>query len=593
MRAKHFFKAERVNTAGKATPPCKASLSLLWILLGLVGVGAESWARGAVAPIRAGYGAPGPFASGRVGFPSPLFSQEQVYVYRPLGIEGKVPVIFFSPGFSNTKPEVYGALIEHIVSQGYALVFSPFQIVSGDLTLNEKRYDTIWRGFEEAVRRYGEGFDLDRVGYVGHSYGGAASLAMSLRGTARGWGKKSLLLYVMAPWYFFQVGVRELVNFPSHAKLVVQVFEEDTICDHRMGKEIFDRINLPSREKDFLMLRSDQRQGTRLEASHGVPSEGDRSDALDFYGVYRIFDALADYSFQGNDAGRRVALGNGSAEQRFMGVWPDGVPVREMLAGDCVPLTRPSLSFLFPYLGGDPKGMTIVSAASQRPAALAPGAIVSAWGTNFSAFPLASETGPVAELNGTVVKVKDGVCEERIAPLFFTSPTQVNFMIPEGSVAGLGTVSLFNADGGLAVVSLPIEPVAPGLFSANGTGGGPASVTVLRVPSSGPPRYETPLEYNFGQGGYVALPIDLSNPGEAVYLLLYGTGLRYRGTLSMVSVTIGGEPAEVLYVGPQGQFPGLDQINVRVPARLAGRGHVEVRLSVEGRAANPVTVRFR
>jgi uncharacterized protein (TIGR03437 family) len=61
----------------------------------------------------------------------------------------------------------------------------------------------------------------------------------------------------------------------------------------------------------------------------------------------------------------------------------------------------------------------------------------------------------------------------------------------------------------------------------------------------------------------------------------------------MVSVTIGGEPVEVLYVGPQGQFPGLDQINVRVPARLAGRGNVEVRLSVEGRMANPVTVRFR
>jgi uncharacterized protein (TIGR03437 family) len=118
-------------------------------------------------------------------------------------------------------------------------------------------------------------------------------------------------------------------------------------------------------------------------------------------------------------------------------------------------------------------------------------------------------------------------------------------------------------------------------------------VTVLRVPASGPPRYETPLEYNFGQGGYVGLPIDLTNPGEAVYLLLYGTGLRNRGSLGTVSVTIGGEPVEVLYVGPQGQFPGLDQINVRVPGRLAGRGNVEVRLSVAGRMANPVTVRFR
>lgn len=575
----------------------KKTFFILWTFLALGGVGLDGRAMGTAGPITAGYGAPGPFGIERVGFASPLFTQEDVYVYRPRGgpqgAGGRVPVIFFTPGFSNTKPEEYAALIDHIVSQGYALVFSPFQIISGDLTLNEKRYDTIWRGFEEAVRRYGDGFDLDRVGYVGHSYGGAASLAMSLRGTTRGWGKKSLLLYVMAPWYFFQLGVRDLVGFPSHARLVMQVFEEDTICDHRIAKEIFDRINLPSREKDFLMLRGDQRQGSRLEASHGVPSEGNRSDALDYYGVYRIFDALADYSFNGSDAGRRIALGNGSREQRFMGVWSDGVPVREMLAGDCVPLTRSSSTFLFPYLGDSPKGMTIVSAASQRPVALAPGALVSAWGTNFSAFPLASETGPVEELNGTVVKVKDGVCEERIAPVFFVSPTQVNFLIPEGSAAGLGTVSLFNADGGLAVASLSIEPVAPALFSANGTGAGPASVTVLRVPASGPPRYETPLEYNFGQGGYVGLPIDLSNPGEAVYLLLYGTGLRNRGSLGTVSVTIGGEPVEVLYVGPQGQFPGLDQINVRVPGRLAGRGNVEVRLSVAGRMANPVTVRFR
>jgi pimeloyl-ACP methyl ester carboxylesterase len=79
-----------------------------------------------------------------------------------------------------------------------------------------------------AVERYGESFDLDRVGHLGHSYGGAAIFAMALRGYEReGWGRKAMLLFSTAPWYYFQVGVKEFVDFPAHAKLVVQVYEDD------------------------------------------------------------------------------------------------------------------------------------------------------------------------------------------------------------------------------------------------------------------------------------------------------------------------------------------------------------------------------
>jgi hypothetical protein len=42
---------------------------------------------------------------------------------------------------------------------------------------------------------------------------------------------------------------------------------------------------------------------------------------------------------------------------------------------------------------------------------------------------------------------------------------------------------------------------------------------------------------------------------------------------------------------PQGQYPGLDQVNVRLPRSLAGRGEVNIALTVDGKAANTVTVR--
>lgn len=51
--------------------------------------------------------------------------------------------------------------------------------------------------------------------------------------------------------------------------------------------------------------------------------------------------------------------------------------------------------------------------------------------------------------------------------------------------------------------------------------------------------------------------------------------------------------AEVLYAGPQGDFAGLNQINVRVPRSLAGRGEVDIALTVDGQAANVVKVNIQ
>lgn len=302
-------------------------------------------------PISSGFGANGRFEVQIDRFPSPLYSSADVRVFRPIGAKGKVPVIFFVPGYSNNNPDKYRGLITHIVSRGYAVVFTPYHLVSGDLTLNEKRYDAIWEGMREAVIRYGETFDLERVGYVGHSYGAGAIFAMSLRGIEReGWGQQGLILFSMAPWYHFQLQARDYQNFPSHAKLVVQVYEDDKVNDHRLGREIFDRINLPLSEKDFMMVRGDRLGAARIDAGHGAPESRDNEDAIDFYAIYRTFDGLSRYAFAGEEAGRRVALGNGEREQRFMGRWANGQPIREMLVGDCLGITRSPMSFLFPSL---------------------------------------------------------------------------------------------------------------------------------------------------------------------------------------------------------------------------------------------------
>ena len=89
----------------------------------------------------------------------------------------------------------------------------------------------------------------------------------------------------------------------------------------------------------------------------------------------------------------------------------------------------------------------------------------------------------------------------------------------------------------------------------------------------------------------MAVPIDLST--DAVVLTLYGTGIRHRTDLAAVKVIIGGVAAVVDYADKQGQYVGLDQINVRVPKSLAGRGEVNVEVNVDGKTANPVKILLR
>lgn len=50
-------------------------------------------------------------------------------------------------------------------------------------------------------------------------------------------------------------------------------------------------------------------------------------NALDYYGLWKLFDGLTDAAWYGKS--RRYALGN-TAEMRFMGRWSDGVPVKEI-----------------------------------------------------------------------------------------------------------------------------------------------------------------------------------------------------------------------------------------------------------------------
>jgi uncharacterized protein (TIGR03437 family) len=240
-----------------------------------------------------------------------------------------------------------------------------------------------------------------------------------------------------------------------------------------------------------------------------------------------------------------------------------------------------------------------VSAASFNGAALASEAITAAFGARLATTTMVAPGKPgcpvclSTELAGTKVAVKDSAGTERLAPLFFVSPNQVNYLMPPGAAIGTATVTVTSGDGAVSVGTAEVAAVAPGLFTANGDGQGAPSAVAMRVKADGQASYEPVAQFDSAQRRFVPRPLDLGATPDEVFLILYGTGLRNRQSLSTVSVRIGGVDAPALYAGSLPLYAGLDQINARLPRSLIGRGEVEVVVTVDGKAANKVRINIQ
>jgi uncharacterized protein (TIGR03437 family) len=228
------------------------------------------------------------------------------------------------------------------------------------------------------------------------------------------------------------------------------------------------------------------------------------------------------------------------------------------------------------------------NAASYQGGSVAPGAIMSLFGLDLaSQTEQATDTPLPVTLAGVRVELIDSTGTVFPVSLFFVSPLQINFFVPEEAQPGVAALRVVTEKGqGLALVS--VEVLAPGVFTANFDGQGVAAAAAVRVDGDG---LQTVVPvFDDAQVPRIAVPINLGPDSDQVVLLLFGTGLR--GFQSSVEVTIGGEPAQVLGVAVHPDFIGLDQVNVLIPRSMIGRGEVEVRLRADGLPANTVTVRI-
>jgi uncharacterized protein (TIGR03437 family) len=227
--------------------------------------------------------------------------------------------------------------------------------------------------------------------------------------------------------------------------------------------------------------------------------------------------------------------------------------------------------------------LTPVNAADFHLGPIAADSVVAAFGVNLATRVDVAQSLPLpTSLSGTTLTI-NGVP----APLLFVSPMQINFLVPSTVPPGPAVFIVSSPLGTYALGEAQIVASAPAIFTADSSGKGDAAAlaTVDGV-------------------NYQSQPFDVLVNGKPNVVVLYGTGIRRapaanpgdnNGVAESVSVTIDGRNANVLYAGAQGSFSGLDQINVEMPAALAGTGprRVEVIVTVNNVVANHVTIQIK
>lgn len=263
------------------------------------------------------------------------------------------PLVVFLHGWGGGSPAKYGAWFDHLVRRGHIVVFPIYQgsmqpwARPWNRTSPTKMLDNVVSTVKDAIQRLGTGGhvrpDLLRFAVAGCSLGGA--LTTQLAAVA---GQRALpipkAIMPMVPgrglWARTPLPTVNLQRIPSSILMVVVVCEDDLSARDFEGKAIFRATpQIPAENKNYVVMLTDRHGTPSLVANHNSPAAGNPAygmgerdltppDARQYYGYWKLFDGLIDAAFHGRH--RQYALGD-TPEQRFMGVWSDGVPVKPLM----------------------------------------------------------------------------------------------------------------------------------------------------------------------------------------------------------------------------------------------------------------------
>ncbi len=312
----------------------------------------------------------------------------EYWIYEPDSPRPKsAPVIAFLHGWGGTNPSIYGAWIEHLVKRGNIVIYPRYQ-TDNRTPLDEFTPNTIkslQQAFEKLKSEPGHVLpELDKFAVVGHSVGGLLTANVAALAKSSGLPPARALMSVQPgrtwnPLPQFSVPLEDCSKIPAESLLLTVVGDDDPLARDIDAKKIFhESTRVPLVNKNYVTLVSDDHGKPALKANHFAPTapgllfdNGEHSgtnhmesggllrerirermeerkqaksetnepfanlsggtgfnvNALDYYGLWKLFDGLCDAAFYGKN--REFALGN-TPQQRFMGKWSDGTPVKEL-----------------------------------------------------------------------------------------------------------------------------------------------------------------------------------------------------------------------------------------------------------------------
>jgi hypothetical protein len=265
--------------------------------------------------------------------------EQGYYLYEPadphpgtsLATTGPFPVVLFlgggcSPGsdpcYSELPADVQ-AWLDHLTQRGTIVIYP---IVRAD-----HAQEDMAAAMREAMAELGTGShvraDWTRFAVFGYSLGGWLAPVYAATAAAEGVPVPQAIFSTVA----YDPGTTpDLSAIPASTHVVVLVGDADHLESDRGARRIWAALTtVPADHRAFVRLVSDFHGVPILSADHPVPGTAVYAtlNALDWYGTWRLGDALMSCSFAGHDC--EYAFGN-TPEQRFMGYWSDGVPVAEL-----------------------------------------------------------------------------------------------------------------------------------------------------------------------------------------------------------------------------------------------------------------------
>jgi uncharacterized protein (TIGR03437 family) len=198
----------------------------------------------------------------------------------------------------------------------------------------------------------------------------------------------------------------------------------------------------------------------------------------------------------------------------------------------------------------------------------APGQLIAVFGSNLVAAEQIAGIQPLPlTMNGTSATV-NGVA----APLWFVSPGQINLQIPYETSAGPAVLGINNG-GQIASFQLNVTPTAPGIFASNGS----------LVPYATGQQGEEIVAYITGDGDVTPTLATGASPSSSLTLS------QLPASRQPLTLTVGGQPATIVFDGIVSGLIGVTQVNFNIPSNVP-TGVQPVVVTAGGVSSAPVNV---